>query len=168
MGAAALPAAAKTAPPNSQYIFYNDTYGTGTFGATVGADPTGFSDTFRFQTADPTDDASVSVTYNNVTGGSQLDITGITFDGHVGTKSADPSGGFQYAFSDVPITAGFQNIVVNGTSTGSYAGTIDVATTSAAPEPSAWLLMFVGVAGSGLMLRRARKQGGLSLRSAAV
>ncbi len=168
MGAAALPAAAKTAPPNSQYIFYNDAAGTGTFGATVGSDPTGFSDTFTFETADPTDDASVSVTYNNVSGGSKLDITSVTFDGHSGTKESDPFGGFQYAFSNVPITAGFQDVVVNGTSTGSFSGTIDVATTSAAPEPSAWLLMIVGVAGSGLMLRRARKQGGLSLRSAAA
>ena len=166
VGAIALPAAAKkVAPPNSQYIFYNDAAGTGTFGATVGTDTSGFSDIFTFQTADPTDDASVSVTYNNVAGGSTLNITGVTFDGLKGTKTSDPFGGFQYAFSNVPITAGFQNVTVTGTSTGSFSGTIDVATTSAAPEPSAWLLMIAGVAGTGAMLRRARRQGGLSVRS---
>ncbi len=172
MGAVALPAAAaprRSPPPNSQYIFYNDDAGTGTFGGTVGSDPNpkGFTDSFTFQTADQSDDATITVTAGAVAGGSNLDITDVTFDKVVGENSgtaADP----RYVFSDVPITAGLQTISVSGSSTGSFSGTIEVAQTSAAPEPSAWLLMIAGVAGSGLMLRRARKQGDLSLRSLAA
>ncbi len=45
-------------------------------------------------------------------------------------------------------------------------GTAFVAPISAAPEPSTWLLMFVGIGGIGLMLRRAKKITGLRLKDA--
>ena len=37
---------------------------------------------------------------------------------------------------------------------------------SAAPEPSTWLLMFAGIGGIGLMLRRARKTMGFRFKDA--
>ena len=44
-----------------------------------------------------------------------------------------------------------------GFSAGSHIDQYDFSLTSAAPEPSTWLLMFAGIGGIGLMLRRAKK-----------
>ena len=47
-----------------------------------------------------------------------------------------------------------------------YSFEFDNVAVSAAPEPSSWLLMFAGIGGTGVMLRRAKKTMGFRLKNA--
>ncbi len=53
-----------------------------------------------------------------------------------------------------------------GSSSGSHNEDFNFNITSAAPEPSTWLLMFAGIGGIGLMLRRAKKTMGFRFKDA--
>ena len=56
--------------------------------------------------------------------------------------------------------------IADGFTEGEGTLTISEAAVSAAPEPSAWLLMITGVAGVGLMLRQAKRKLGCRLKDA--
>jgi PEP-CTERM motif len=75
---------------------------------------------------------------------------------------------FFYFPEDFGSPVGVQNYQLGTPFFGSLGGDFQItpAGISAAPEPSAWLLMIAGIGGVGLMLRRARESRGLPLKDA--
>jgi opacity protein-like surface antigen len=61
--------------------------------------------------------------------------------------------------SDLVITGGPQQLIVQGTSggNGSYAGTLSFAPSAAVPEPATWAMMIIGFTGAGVAIRRRRR-----------
>ena len=55
-----------------------------------------------------------------------------------------------------------------GYSAGSHIDQYDFSLTSAAPEPSTWVLMFAGIGGIGLVLRQAKRKIGFRFKETCV
>ncbi len=101
-----------------------------------------------------------------------ISFSTMTFDNDPLKFLFSAGGSKYYGISDVSVAAGTQLLDVVGKfagasgTTGSYDGT--VAFTSAAPEPSTWLLMFAGIGGMGLMLRQAKRKIGFGTKGASA
>lgn len=107
-----------------------------------------FTDTFSFLL--PTGDVM-----NAAISTSNLDFTGISFNGVAGTVSN--SGGLHIAsVSSVHVVDGqLQELTItgNGVPTAGWSGTASFTPT---PEPATWALMIMGFGGAGALLRRRR------------
>lgn len=130
---------------------------SGTFGNT-GIDGGAFNNIFNFNlpTGFTSFTASSSFTNNPM---NDINFTSLTFNGT--NFNVGSTGQVEFRFlTGAAVTAGPQQLVVNGTSggNGSYAGTISFTPNMAAvPEPAAWALMILGFGGTGAMLRRRQK-----------
>ena len=76
-----------------------------------------------------------------------------------GAFTATSSGPVTVEIADLTPGFGFNDFAVDDVS-------VTAATVSAAPEPSTWLLMFAGIGGIGVMLRRAKKTMGFRFKDA--
>ena len=119
-----------------------------------------FADSYDFVTAG----GVFNVTVDTASPG--FDFTKVLLNG-VALSTVVPD--IFYSALDVPVSAGTQVVTVDGSyagpATGSYSGDVHFTpTVSAAPEPASWLLMFAGLGGIGLMMRRARDRMGVRIK----
>jgi hypothetical protein len=118
---------------------------------------TTFSDTYTFTL--PAGFASTSLTTAAVNGMTDTAFSSVLLNGI--TLTTDASGAIDVkSLLDVPVNAGGNTLVVNGTSGGlfSYGGNISFAKLVAGvPEPASWALMIVGFGGMGAALRNRRR-----------
>lgn len=127
-----------------------------------------FTDTYTFTTDAGLFDLTLSTASKGIT------FTSMTFDGQALDLIGTLGGTKYYGLDSVDVSSGEQTLVVDGTFTptkayksGSYDGTLEfTATTSAAPEPGAWALLMIGVAGIGLAFRQAKKNHGFTFARA--
>jgi hypothetical protein len=96
-------------------------------------------------------------------GATDLDFQSVTFDNGMSVfnvPTMNLGGQETGGLSNVPITAGMQNILsitYLSRGAGSYGGNLSFAP-SAIPEPGTWAMMLLGFGGIGLMLRSRRRQ----------
>jgi hypothetical protein len=129
---------------------------THVFDAGTGA----FTDTFDFFLPSGFAGASVITTLSGADV-SDLNFTGITFNGAAGTTST--GGGVSTAHVGLqPIDlGGAQHLVITGLggSAATFGGTVSFVLSAAGgvPEPASWALMIMGFGSAGAMLRRRRR-----------
>ncbi len=125
-----------------------------TFGNTIGGASTTFDDFFDF-TIPQNGVGSGSLSTSFSAASNELTISDVLIDGTSYTAAQAAAG-----VSGIPIKDLVSNAIeVQGVTSGSnidatYDGTATFAAVSAAPEPSAWLLMIGGIACVGAFLRR--------------
>lgn len=131
---------------------------SGTFGNN-GIEAGAFTNIFDF--ALPTGHSSFTASSSFFTNPqNDINFTSIRFNGM--NFNVGSTGQVEFRFlTGAAVTAGPQQLIVNGTSggNGSYAGTIAFTPNAAVvPEPAAWALMILGFGGTGAMLRRRRQE----------
>lgn len=157
--AAATAIAAVAAVPASAVVIVltagtNGTY-TGGFDTTVST-PGTFSHTYTFEipTAGTTSTGLITIASSAL---SNLDLTSATFNGQALAMSGP--GIFETGSITIPTSAGWQTLVVNGTTpnNGTYSGSISFtpsANQTAVPEPATWAMMVMGFGAVGFAMRR--------------
>ena len=127
-----------------------------------------FTDTGTFVT--PVGATAVSLTIissligsDTLTNTSNLNFSSVTFNGV--QFNLLPNGVVEFGtLLNQTLVAGVTNtLIVNGTGgtsglNSSYAGTLTFNQVAAVPEPAAWMLMLLGMAGVGFSMRRKEKQ----------
>ena len=127
-----------------------------------------FADQYDFSNANA---GTYDITLSTASKG--ISFSSITFDNDPVNFLFNLNGTRYYGLTDVAVNAGTQLLDVAGSfagakgTTGSYDGTVAF-TVSAAPEPSTWLLMFAGIGGIGLMMRRAKTTMGFRFKDASA
>ena len=126
--------------------------------------PCTFTDTGSFVTPAGFTSVSLSIITNLVGANSMSNPTNIDFSSVIFNGVAfalSPNGVFESGFlANQTLIAGATNtLTVNGMSGGNaaYSGGISFAQTAAVPEPAAWMLMLLGMAGVGFSMRRKDK-----------
>ena len=150
---------------NAAEILINTSVPAGTFSnanvTCATTTPCEFSDSGTFVT--PAGYGLVTLTITTAIAGmsqmTNLDFGSVLFNGVAFNLSG--TGDVEQGFlSNQPLTPGAINtIVVNGATggSGSYSGTLSFASVAAVPEPAAWMLMLIGMAGVGFSMRRKDK-----------
>ena len=123
--------------------------------------PCTFSDSGTFVT--PTGFGLVTLTISTAIAGmnnlTNIDFSSVLFNGVAFNLSG--TGAVEQGFlSNQVLTPGATNtLAVNGITGGnaSYRGTLSFAQAAAVPEPAAWMLMLIGMAGVGFSMRRKDK-----------
>ncbi len=92
-------------------------------------------------------------------------VDGSYTDPTIGSDSAFLTPG-SYEFGVTSKLGDISGALGPGYSAGSHIDQYDFALTSAAPEPSAWIMMFAGLGGIGLMLRQAKRKMGFRTKDA--
>ena len=110
------------------------------------------------------DDSGTVTTGNTVSFPASTELSGPSFF-FVDTDVPGPKSFGQGSGKDVTFNVGTFSIA-DGFTEGKGTLNISSDSVSAAPEPSAWLLMFAGVCGIGLALRRAKPSRGLPITGA--
>lgn len=126
-----------------------------------------FTDRFLFTLGDPRGglgSGSITTVLAGALGGAtDLDFTSVTFDNGTSVFNVPIGPGMSFgseagALSNVAITPGVQNILsisYLSRGQGSYGGNL---TFNPIPEPATWLMMLMGFAGMGLVIRHRRQQ----------
>ncbi|MES2782392.1 MAG: FxDxF family PEP-CTERM protein [Pseudomonadota bacterium] len=143
---------------------------SGTFGdsevvcATGATAPCTFTRTFNFVTPagfnlTSIDISSIASITNPMT---DIDFTSVTLNGvNFTTLLTDEFGGQEFRnILNQGLVAGANNAIsVNGTTGGNaaFTGNLSFASVAAVPEPAAWMLMLIGMAGVGFSMRRKNK-----------
>jgi hypothetical protein len=128
---------------------------TDSFGGVVGAGL--FDDTFDFTVpiSGSANSFVHSIALQAIGLPGDLDFSSVVLDGFY---IFDVTNGFLSGalLNPIFLNAGQHSLRVMGSSIGSasYAGTINVTTGPAIPEPASWAMMVAGVAAAGLMMRR--------------
>jgi hypothetical protein len=134
------------------------TYLSGFFGANVDGS---FTDTWTFNV--PADGLISSLVGSaNVSSSSGLTFSSVKLNGvDLTFIPALPNKAF--SFADLPVAAGLQTLLISGSGTGSYSGTVAYAPfgsggnpQGAVPEPVSWALMLCGFGMMGGVLRSNR------------
>ncbi|WP_411291643.1 FxDxF family PEP-CTERM protein [Sphingorhabdus sp.] len=124
--------------------------------------PCKFSDSGTFVT--PTGFGLVTLTISTAVAGmnnlTNIDFSSVLFNGVAFALSPNGDVEFGSLSNQVLALNGTNTLVVNGTTGGnaSYRGTLSFAQAAAVPEPAAWMLMLLGMAGIGFSMRRKDKQ----------
>ena len=127
----------------------------------VTATPCTFSDSGTFTT--PTGAGLVTLTISSAVAGmnnlTNIDFSSVLFNNVAFTLLPNGNAEFGTLFNQVLAPNGINTLVVNGTTGGnaSYRGTLSFAQAAAVPEPAAWMLMLLGMAGVGFSMRRKNK-----------
>ncbi|WP_404714054.1 FxDxF family PEP-CTERM protein [Sphingomonas sp. MMS24-J13] len=136
------------------------TYLSGFFGSNVNGT---FNNSWTFNV--PADGVISSLVGSaNVTGSSGLTFTSVSLNGvDLNFMPALPNQSF--SFTDLPVNAGLQTLLISGSGKGSYSGTVAFAPfnaggnpQSAVPEPASWALMLGGFGMVGGALRTTRRR----------
>lgn len=126
-----------------------------------------FTDRFLFTLGDPRGglgSGSITTVLAGALGGrTDLDFTTVTFDNGTTVFNVPIGPGMSFgseagALSNVAITPGVQNILsisYLSRGQGSYGGNL---TFNPVPEPATWLMMLMGFAGLGMVIRHRRRQ----------
>ncbi len=94
-------------------------------------------------------------------------VDGSYADPTIGSDSAFLTPG-SYEFGVTSHLGDISGVQGPGYSAGSHIDQYDFSLTSAAPEPSTWILMFAGLGGIGLMLRQAKRKMGFRIKDAFI
>ncbi len=152
--------------PGATFVVSGNPF-TGPVSATFGRAGIGagmFDDSFEFTIgADGLGSGSITSILAGLPGNpTDLDFTEVTFSNGTTTFTVPTTNGGASEFgslANIPIFAGQLNTLrVMGVSRGegSFSGTLAF-TAGAIPEPSTWMMMLMGFAGMGLVIRRRRK-----------
>jgi opacity protein-like surface antigen len=134
-------------------VYGSDGSATGTYGDNFTVSG-GFTSTITFVLAQA-GKLSSSITTSFAGGGTNIDFTTATLNGHAFTLS--PHGDFEFgSIGQTAVLAGLQTIVVTGTSgnNGSFAGQFSFS--PSVPEATTWGMMVLGVGAMGAVMRRRR------------
>lgn len=135
---------------------------SGVFGNDGGIAKGNFSNTFNF-TWPVLGISSGTISSSFTSKANDLNFTSVTLNGTPFVSVIGGSGLPEFRFlTNLPVTAGPQQLVVTGYSPGksaTYSGTLSFSP-AAVPEPATWALMIIGFGATGSMIRaRARRTG---------
>lgn len=127
----------------------------------VGASgPCAFTRSFSFVTPAGFNLASIDISsIANANPATNIDFTSVTFNGVSFATLSTGISEFRNLLNQNLIAGGTNTINVAGTTGGnaSFTGNVSMAAVAAVPEPAAWMLMLIGMAGVGYSMRRKEK-----------
>lgn len=123
--------------------------------------PCAFTRSFSFVTPASFNLASIDISsIANANPMTNIDFTSVTFNGVAFNTLSTGISEFRNLLNQNLNVGGNNVINVQGTTGGnaSFTGNISMAAVAAVPEPAAWMLMLIGMAGVGFSMRRKDKQ----------
>ncbi|CAN7564882.1 FxDxF family PEP-CTERM protein [Phenylobacterium sp. LjRoot164] len=132
---------------------------SGVFGNDGGIAKGSFTNTFNF-TWPVLGVSSGTISSSFTSKANDLNFTSVTLNGVAFASVIGGSGLPEFRFlTNLPVSAGPQQLVVTGYSPGAaatYSGTLSFSPLGAVPEPGTWALMIVGFGATGAMIRARR------------
>ena len=124
------------------------------------AGPCAFTRSFSFVTPAGFNLASIDISsIANANPLTNIDFTSVMFNGAQFSTLSTGVSEFRNLLNQNLVSGGTNVISVQGTTGGnaSFAGNVSMAAVAAVPEPAAWMLMLIGMAGVGYSMRRKEK-----------
>lgn len=121
--------------------------------------PCTFTDVGTFVTPAGFNVVSLAIISTNVSALTDVDFTSVLFNGVEFVLNRQEPTDFGSLANQALVAGATNTLVVNGVSggRGSYGGNLSFGSVAAVPEPAAWMLMLLGMAGIGYSMRRKDK-----------
>jgi hypothetical protein len=130
--------------------------------AAANTGPCSFTRSFEFVTPAGFNIASIDISsiFSTTNALTDIDFSSVTFNGISFNTLSTGTQEFRNLLNQSLVTGGNNVLAVAGTTGGnaSFTGNLSFAQAAAVPEPAAWMLMLIGMAGVGFSMRRKEKQ----------